>query len=180
MRYLTLIRHAKSSWRHTDLTDFERPLNARGHRDAPRMAARVRQALPTPDVWISSPATRAMMTARLFAETLTEPLSRLRYDAAVYDASLDTLVTVLRGLPDDAEQVWLFGHNPGLTLLTQWLAAETAPAHMPTCAVAHLALSIPEWRTVDARCGQLRWFSAPKLDDDPAPPSDPPPLSPGA
>lgn len=32
---LILIRHAKSSWDHPGLRDFERPLNERGLRDAP-------------------------------------------------------------------------------------------------------------------------------------------------
>ena len=38
MKRLTLIRHAKSNWNDPDLTDFERPLNGRGRRDAPVMA----------------------------------------------------------------------------------------------------------------------------------------------
>ena len=37
MRTLYLLRHAKSSWDKPDLSDRDRPLNARGERDASRM-----------------------------------------------------------------------------------------------------------------------------------------------
>ena len=30
MKYLTIIRHAKSSWENPELDDFDRPLNERG------------------------------------------------------------------------------------------------------------------------------------------------------
>ncbi|MFV0438327.1 MAG: SixA phosphatase family protein [Desulfopila sp.] len=37
MKRLYLIRHGKSSWSDAALADLDRPLNARGRRDAPRM-----------------------------------------------------------------------------------------------------------------------------------------------
>lgn len=163
MRYLTLVRHAKSSWSHPELTDFERPLNPRGHRDAPVMAARARAALPATASWISSPATRAMMTARLFAEDWDKPVGHVQYEPALYEASLDRLVAVIRGLPASLARVWLFGHNPGLTLLGQWLAPDTAPTHLPTCAIAHYRLTIRDWSEAHPGCGDIEWFNAPKL-----------------
>ena len=75
MLLLTLVRHAKSSWDNPALADFDRPLNARGERDAPRMAQHVRRALGIPDRIVSSPALRALTTARVFAETLALPAS---------------------------------------------------------------------------------------------------------
>jgi phosphohistidine phosphatase SixA len=41
MKTLIIVRHAKSSWANPDQTDFERPLNDRGNRDAPEMAKRL-------------------------------------------------------------------------------------------------------------------------------------------
>ncbi|MCU0355001.1 MAG: histidine phosphatase family protein [Cytophagales bacterium] len=66
MKHLVLFRHAKSSWDDPQLLDFERPLNARGYRDAPRMAQRLGMwlsQLPAPVRWTSSPARRAWDTA---------------------------------------------------------------------------------------------------------------------
>lgn len=41
MKTLTLLRHAKSSWRNTGLADRDRPLNKRGEKDAPDMGRRI-------------------------------------------------------------------------------------------------------------------------------------------
>ena len=56
MKTLTLIRHAKSSWKNTELEDFDRPLNKRGKKDLPGLAMRVSQQLPKPDCLLYSPA----------------------------------------------------------------------------------------------------------------------------
>jgi len=37
MKKITIVRHAKSSWQFPELTDYERPLNKRGLRNAPVM-----------------------------------------------------------------------------------------------------------------------------------------------
>ena len=64
MKYLYLIRHAKSSWSDPRLSDFDRPLNKRGKRDLPVMGQRMATYEPKPELIISSPAKRARRTAR--------------------------------------------------------------------------------------------------------------------
>lgn len=91
MKRLTLIRHAKSNWNDPDLTDFERPLNGRGRRDAPVMALRLAEAVGAPDLWVSSPALRAITTARLFAEALSVPDTHVLLSPDIYDADLARL-----------------------------------------------------------------------------------------
>ncbi|HRG10817.1 MAG TPA: histidine phosphatase family protein, partial [Cyclobacteriaceae bacterium] len=60
MKILYLIRHAKSSWDNPKLEDFDRPLNKRGQKDAPRMAKRLKEKRITPDIMLSSPAERTL------------------------------------------------------------------------------------------------------------------------
>jgi phosphohistidine phosphatase len=67
---LYLVRHAKSSWDNPDLDDFERPLNERGTRDAPRMGERLSHRDVHPDVIFSSGALRALETAKAIAQRL--------------------------------------------------------------------------------------------------------------
>nr|MBP6155012.1 histidine phosphatase family protein [Chitinophagales bacterium] len=64
MKYLTIIRHAKSSWEHPDLDDFVRPLNDRGQTAIPLIGNYLQQQQIYPDLIISSPATRAIETAK--------------------------------------------------------------------------------------------------------------------
>ena len=70
MKILTLIRHAKSSWKDESLLDLDRPLNKRGRRDAPMMGKRLAERESCADLMISSPAARALATAEAIAEAI--------------------------------------------------------------------------------------------------------------
>ncbi|MBK8311908.1 MAG: histidine phosphatase family protein [Chitinophagaceae bacterium] len=58
MKTLILVRHAKSDWGNPSLSDFDRPLNERGKRDAPVMAKRLLDKKIKIDQIIASPAKR--------------------------------------------------------------------------------------------------------------------------
>lgn len=161
MRYLTLIRHAKSSWDDPTQEDFERPLNARGRRDAPAMATRAALLAGRPQHWISSPARRAIQTARSFAETLGVPAEQIELQAPLYHATPTQLADCVGRLRSEWQHVWLFGHNPGLSEFARWLCAE-APSDLPTCAVAQLAFERDDWRGIEAGSASLRCYLYPK------------------
>jgi phosphohistidine phosphatase len=169
MRFLTLVRHAKSSWDYQELSDFERPLNPRGRRDAPVMAARVRKLLDPPDLLVSSPASRALSTAQIFARELALEEIDIRIQPRVYEADVDGLFGVLRGLDDEYRHAMLFGHNPGLSQLALELARCSFEL-LPTCAVAHFRLAIGRWEELTADCGKLLLYTYPKQENLPRKP----------
>lgn len=154
MRLLTLIRHAKSSWDYPELSDFERPLNDRGRRDAARMASRAGQTLPRASRLLTSPATRAITTARIFAEALGIDFDAVQVEPRIYEASRKTLLEVLQNIADSAQHIVIFGHNPGLSELAHTLASCPFD-EMPTCAVVHLQLGVKHWSEVGPGCGKL-------------------------
>jgi phosphohistidine phosphatase len=164
MLRLTLVRHAKSSWADPDTRDFDRPLNARGRRDAPVMAARLRATLGAPDRIVSSPALRAITTARVFAGSLGIAPKAIVLQPRIYDASCGSLVDVVQGLDADAQHVLVFGHNPGFSELAHWLA-DCPFQELPTCAVASLELRIDAWRELVPQCGTLQAYLYPKDGD---------------
>jgi phosphohistidine phosphatase len=166
MRFLTLVRHAKSSWDYQELSDFERPLNPRGRRDAPVMAARVRKLLEAPDLLVSSPASRALSTAQIFARELGLEEIDIRIQPRVYEADVDSLFGVLRGLDPECRHAMLFGHNPGLSQLAQELARCSFDL-LPTCGVAHFRLAIGRWEELTADCGKLLLYTYPKQENLP-------------
>lgn len=161
MRLLTIVRHAKSSWDYHDLSDFERPLNERGRRDAPVMAQRVKQLIGKPQRIASSPALRAITTAQVFARNLGIDPHDIVLLPKIYEASSDTLLSLIRGLDETDEHVMLFGHNPGLSQLAH-LLARCDFDHLPTCGVAHLSLAAKVWLEVTPHCGQLLRWTCPK------------------
>jgi phosphohistidine phosphatase len=163
MLRLTLVRHAKSSWDYAELSDFERPLNARGRRDAPVMARRLAAELQQPVRLVSSPALRAITTAHAFAEAFGIGHSAIRVEPRIYEASAGTLLTIARELDDADHQVLMFGHNPGLSELAVMLA-QCPFADLPTCAVASFRFDTAHWREVRRGGGVLERYDFPKKD----------------
>jgi phosphohistidine phosphatase len=143
---LTLVRHAKSDWGDVSLGDFDRPLNKRGERDAPDMAARLAEAGLKPTLIISSPAVRALATAKAFAKALGYPKERIVRTDAAYLASPSELLEVVNALGGRASHVMLFGHNPGISAFAARLTGDDTIGDLPTCAAVSLLAPLRDWR----------------------------------
>ncbi len=161
MKSLCLIRHAKSSWAEENTEDFERLLNERGYSDAPKMGRKLFESGFKPDLIISSPAFRAISTARRFSRELTYEPDLIVTDMRIYDARESTLVDLIRQIPDEFNKVALFGHNPGLHQISNYLVP-VGPAEFPTCAIAWLDFSIQSWKDITAGNGKLYYYDYPK------------------
>ncbi len=144
MRILYLIRHAKSSWEHPGLRDFDRPLNERGHRDAPQMAHFLKKNGFQPDLIVSSPAKRALTTARYFAEVFGIPEGSIVQEASIYEASTHDIIDIIHRLPDDIKVAFLFGHNPTFTDVANHFSEEYIN-NIPTCGIARLESKAVRW-----------------------------------
>ena len=121
---LMLMRHAKSDWPENLRRDFDRPLAARGEKDAPRMGKWLRKNGLVPDKVISSPALRARASAELVVEKLRIPRKRIIFDARIYEAELSQLLDVIAAHGADTDALLLVGHNPGLEELLMHLTLE--------------------------------------------------------
>ena len=161
MKYLTLIRHAKSDWGRNDLADFDRPLNPRGKKTAPLMGRRLAERGTIPELLISSPAKRARKTARLIARELGIPKHTIVYQPEIYAAGEETLVEIIGSLPEHCNYAALIGHNPGISELAAWLCPNP-PGWMPTCAILTLELDSGSWKEVSRGCGHILHYDYPK------------------
>lgn len=161
MKELYLVRHAKSSWDHPELSDFERPLNGRGRRDSPEMGRRLARRGIVPDLMLSSPANRAMTTCRTIAGATSYDEYRIQTDQAIYHADAETLLKVIRKLPDAFRRVMLFGHNPGFTDLANALTGADL-YNIPTCGVFACGFDTASWRTVRFGQGKQLFYDYPK------------------
>ena len=144
MKQLTLIRHAKSSWKYPELADRERPLNKRGERDAPAMGHRLARRGFSPELVLSSPAERVLTTAKTIMEAAGYSDDDIVVDERIYGASGSGLIAILRETDDALDRVVLFGHNPDLTWVINRLST-VALDNLPTCGIAHLTLPIERW-----------------------------------
>ncbi len=161
MRTLTLVRHAKSSWNHPGLADFQRPLNKRGERDAPRMGSRLATRNIKPQMILSSPAVRALTTAKVIASAVGYEATGIITDERIFHAYSDQLLEVIRGFDASLHHLMLVGHNPGLTNLVEQLA-HAGISNIPTCGIVMLGFSVDHWRDVSDCAGEMLLFDYPK------------------
>ncbi len=161
MKTLFIHRHAKSDWGNHNLSDFDRPLNERGLRDAPDMASRLLDRGESIDHIISSPALRAITTARLVSKTLAFSESRIVEDKRIYDARVRDLLQVINETDDRFKSLILFGHNPGLSELTAYLSGMEAE-NLPTAGIAKISFDTDHWGAVSANTGKLLYIDFPK------------------
>lgn len=160
MKRLYIIRHGKSDWKAGIKNDFDRTLNERGMQDAPRMGKFLSSNFETPELIISSPAIRALTTARLVAHEVNYSLSKIKQEPSIYEAPLQNLLNVVNKLPNEIDIVYLFGHNPGLSMLTYYLTDEYVD--MKTCNVSVLSAEIDDWQMLIKGICTLDAFLSPK------------------
>jgi phosphohistidine phosphatase len=157
---LFLIRHAKSSWKDADLPDYERPLNKRGKRDAPLMAELMKKKLVKPDMILTSFAERAKNTALIFAYELEYPENKIKIDERLYEAMSKDLLNVINEIDSSIKVLLLFGHNPGLTTLHNFICDKYIE-NIPTCGVTEYEYD-GEWSDLSGEACRLVSFEYPK------------------
>jgi phosphohistidine phosphatase len=145
VKRLLILRHAKSSWANSSISDWQRPLNERGLRDAPRAGEWLRERALTPDLILTSDAVRARTTAEAVARAAGYS-QEIRIEPSLYHARPDDVLAVLGGVSAEARTVLVVGHNPGLEELVQQLTGEHHD--LPTAALVHIAMAIAVWSDV--------------------------------
>jgi phosphohistidine phosphatase len=154
-----ILRHAKSSWDDPDLSDFDRPLNARGCKAAPFMGRLIAERGYLPELIVSSPAKRAAETAALVRENAGIS-AETQFDERIYEASPQALRQVVSETPETVTSLMIIGHNPGMEGFVRFLTGELLP--MPTAALSIIDLDIEKWEGLTSNCGRLLRMIKPK------------------
>ena len=154
---LWLLRHGKSD-RNLAMDDFDRSLKKRGKRAAQRIGAWLQQQRLTPDWIVSSPAKRALTTAKIVHKAIAVEGLDILQDKRLYQEGFERLKTVLAECPLEARRVLLVGHNPELEdLLIHLVGAANLPDTdklLPTAALARLIMP-DDWSHLDAGSAKL-------------------------
>ncbi len=167
MKTLYIVRHAKSSWSDPLADDFDRPLNERGKRDAPKMGKRLKEKGILPSLMITSPAKRARSTARRIAEEVKYKKDEIKEERKLYHAEEDVILDVIQKIKDKHNIVMLFGHNPGLTNFVNSLQdKEVDIDNVPTCGIVAFQLNIDSWSEISWGKGTMVFFDYPKRLDE--------------
>jgi phosphohistidine phosphatase len=150
-RELLLLRHGKAEKLKRG-SDFDRPISDPGKRGAQRMATWIWRNDLMPDYVISSPAARALETARKACKAMGMGPQVIIEDQRIYEATTSDLLQVLGDVPQTARRVLLVGHNPALKKLLTCLDGEN-DGRLPKAALAHLELP-DNWSELTPGCGR--------------------------
>ncbi len=141
--------------------DFERPLNERGHHDAPVMAKRLLKNKIKIDAFITSPAKRALSTCKYFAEVFDIKKKKIIQKKELYLASANAFFEVINDIDDKFDSAALFSHNPGITDFANTLAGAKIDT-MPTCSIFAVECDIKKWKDFQQAEKQFLFFDYPK------------------
>ena len=160
-KFITLIRHAKSSWDQPNLSDKARPLAARGKRDAPLMARRNRPLIESVEHFYCSSAQRASETFELIHSELSDVYSDYSLKDELYTFSAREVLKFCQQLPNSLSSIGLVGHNPALTEFISLMTADDI-ANLPTCSIARIRIKTDKWENIQYEAGKLVYYSCPK------------------
>ena len=161
MKTLTIVRHAKSSWKDSSLPDNKRPLNRRGERDAPEMGRRIQEHGIRPSLIVSSPAVRAWTTAKVIAQAINYPREFLQKEERLYLASLDDILDVIVAQDNGFNKLMVVGHNPGLTDFANFLVPGLTN-NLPTAGVVSVQVDQDDWSLYERPATELLVHDWPK------------------
>lgn len=154
MRTLLVMRHGKSDWSDSGLPDHDRPLTKRGKRESVSMGEMLLEMGMAPQAIVSSPAKRAIVTARRIAKA-SEADCSIDVHAALYGGDVRDYCQAVAQADDEAQVVMVVGHNPVSEELVDALCGQSV--RLPTATIACIDLPIASWREIRPRSrGHLR------------------------
>ena len=163
MKEIWLLRHAKAE-HGFNIADFDRSLEESGKNDAMAIAYYLKNAQLYPDLILSSPANRAIETARIVYKILNQPDLVIEQNLQIYNAMLEQLQSVLASCEESIERLLLVGHNPGLEgLLVYLVGFEALPQSQEWLGTATFVRLCTEstWSRLHKECCQLMTITSP-------------------
>lgn len=165
MKYILLLRHAKSSWDDPSLEDFERPLSGRGLKDAPRMGKYLKKIGSKPEYVISSTAERARQTTQLCLEGMNTDESIVKWENGLYFESVNKYIQAIQQAPSNTETIMLVGHNPLIETAATILngGKDRTAFRVPTAGLVCLESYAVRWDDINPGTCQVKWMVIPKV-----------------
>ena len=161
MKRIVLVRHATAVDVGPKGSDFHRRLKKRGRREAAIMADRIANTLGTPDLIVTSPADRALETARAFAERLGITTEAMIVREQLYGGLLpDEFLRLVVELDDAHDTVMVVGHDPSFTEFAGYMAPDFKES-IPKAGVVAIDFDAKSWAALAPGEGSVIAFEKP-------------------
>lgn len=162
MKNLMLVRHAKASWEEPGIADADRKLVPKGIKRTKQVVEFLQQRGVSVGLMVSSPAVRAYETARLIAEGLQYPVSKIRIERKLYDSYYDRILDVIYATPNEVDSLMLFGHNPTFTQLAN-LFLHPGIDNLPTTGIVCVSFAVDKWELIPSVEPKQEFVVFPKM-----------------
>lgn len=129
------------------VSDADRPLIPKGVKRTQMILEFLTKRNTSVDLIISSPAIRAIETAKIIAAGLDYPVSKIKTDRKIYDGYYDRILDVIYGTTNNINSIMIFGHNPTITHLAN-LFLHPGIDIMPTSCVACISFDTDKWEQI--------------------------------
>src|SRR5215510_11257955 len=166
---LMIFRHAKAEKGAPGMRDRDRPLAARGLKDAPRMGAFMAHHKLVPRHALVSPSRRTRETWEAVASAMPGSIP-VFYEDRLYDATPEAIIAVIKETAAGVRTLIVVGHNPGLHETARLLIAagdvgarERLNEGLPTSGLAVIDFAGNDWGKLHPRSGRLERFVTPRL-----------------
>ncbi len=147
MKRLTLVRHGKSSWEE-NLPDDKRPLQKRGENDGELVSKTFKSFLSKPLLIWSSPAIRALETAKIFKRNLNIADEDFIVINSLYTFNVNDLFNQIKNCDNNIDNLMIFGHNPATTNLVN-LLGDTYVDNVPTTGLTMFDFKTDSWEKIE-------------------------------
>ena len=159
MKNLIIVRHCKSSWADLSLSDFDRPLNKRGHIDGELMSSYLREKEKKIDKLISSTSKRTRLTSKYFIEKIH--FNSISYLDELYHASYSEIIKIISKIENNLNNIMVIGHNPGLTELINHFS-DMRIYNIPTSGIIKVEFKEAKWSKITENKGKIVYKKFPK------------------
>jgi phosphohistidine phosphatase len=113
------------------------------------------------DLMVSSPANRAITTARFLQENQNSPKPVIVEERSLYHASASAILRVVQEQSNSVDHLMIFGHNPGFTDCANQLT-DAYIENIPTCGAVGIRFDVDRWGEVDYGTGVYSFLYFPK------------------
>ncbi|GGB90956.1 SixA phosphatase family protein [Dyadobacter sediminis] len=158
---LVLVRHATAEDQNFRTKDFDRNLNSKGLAEAEAMGKWLAGSGIRPDVFVTSPASRAYKTAEIIAGELGVNASSLITNAEIYDGGPQSYLNAVNAVPENFSMLMLFGHNPDITYFAEYLTGSNLGS-MKKGSMAMIDFEGLNWAEISAKTGNLNLYKTPR------------------
>ena len=164
MKTLYIIRHAKSAWDRPELSDFNRPLNERGKKEAKRTGKWLAEHEVCPNLVLSSPAKRAKSTIKRVCKQIEYPFEKVAFEHGIYDHHMDGVdwyLAYLMDIDDRNDTIFIVWHNNAWDQLWSYLAGRDIWHLLPGW-IFLIQFDVNSWSEISYWNGNLQLILNPK------------------